>query len=356
MARMQATFKLLMSQDGYRIDDLDVPGQRRRVSARITGKVFDMDQIAGPVGWVELGEVMRNEVVTQTSLGGNRMQPVSRTVGTGNEAAGLGVSVTTGEQVTDKVTDLSGSRGERSMFTRPERAVVVRLRYSCDIEYERTGRLPGSKPRLVDTQRNAAVGEAFVTMAEKDFHAMRAQMEAGTAIAPPPTAQRLAVRRVLADEYAIGRTGPEYHPYRPLLSALQQARHEGAVVALTVRQHDGSMASYQATPDGSLSGENDGGFGAAFGTLHPNLALLAEGRVDLRGLYRSPRGEETFTRSVSKALEQAGVPPAIVAEAAHSVDTQAAARHAVSSSQSEEGSRPHISSTYSPGPTAGMSV
>src|SRR4029453_2820235 len=31
MARMQAAFKLLMSQDGYRIDDLDVPGQRRRV-------------------------------------------------------------------------------------------------------------------------------------------------------------------------------------------------------------------------------------------------------------------------------------------------------------------------------------
>jgi hypothetical protein len=298
---------------------------------------------------------MRNEVVTQTSLGGNRMQPVSRTVATGNEAAGIGVSVTTGEQVADKVTDLSGSRNERSMFTRPEQAVVVRLRYSCDIEYERTGWLPGSKPRVVDTQRNAAVGEAFVTMAEKDYQAMRAQMEAGTAIAPPPTAQRLPVRRILADEYAIGRTGPEFHPYLPLVGALQQARHEGAVIALTVRQHDRtkvSYQSYQATPDGTLSGENDGGFGAAFGTLHPSLAMLAEGRVDLRSLYNSPRGDEPFTRSVSKALEQAGVPPAIVAEAAHSVGS-GAARHAVRSGQSvQEASRHQIGGASSPGPTA----
>jgi hypothetical protein len=193
-------------------------------------------------------------------------------------------------------------------------------------------------------------------MAEKDYHAMRAQMEAGTAVAPPPTAQRLPVRRVLADEYAIGRTGPEYHPYLPLVGALQQARHEGTVVALTVRQHDGTTASYQATPDGTLSGENDGGFGAAFGTLHPNLALLAEGRVDLRALYHSPRGDETFTHSVSKALEQAGVPAAIVSEAAHSVDA-AAARHAIATGPSaEEGSRPHITSTYTPGPTTGISV
>jgi hypothetical protein len=355
MARMQASFKRLVSADGYRIDDLDVPGHRRRVSARITGKVFDIDQISGPVPGVELGEVMRNEVVTQTSLGGNRMQPVSRAFGTGNDAAGIGVSVTTGEQVSDKVTDLSGSRNERSMYTRPENAVVVRLRYSCDIEYERTGWLPGSKPRVVDTERGAAVGEAFVTMAEKDYQAMRAQMEAGTAIAPPPTAQRLPVRRILADEYAIGRTGPEYHPYLPLVGALQQARHEGAVIALTVRQHDGTMASYRATPDGALSGENDGGFGAAFGTLHPSLAMLAEGRVDLRSLYNSPRGDETFTRSVSKALEQAGVPPAIVAEAAHSVGS-GAARHAVRSGQSvQESSRPQIGAASSPGPT-GVSI
>ena len=61
-------------------------------------------------------------------------------------------------------------------------------------------------------------------------------------------------------------------------------------------------------------------------------------------------------RSVSKALEHAGVPPAIVAEAAHSVGTQAAARHAVASGEHEDGSRPHISSTYSPGPTAGVSI
>ena len=358
--RLQASFGLMLSPDGLRIDDLQVPGHRRTVTATITGKVFDFDQVGPAVSGVGLGKVERSEVDSQNTLTGNRALPLSREGGAASNALGMGLTVSSGEQVTDKVSDLSGSRTERSGFIEPERVVTVRFRYSCDVEYSTKGLGKHAEPRVVDLQRNAAFGEAFITMDEKDFHAMRTQMERGETVAPPESSRPLEVRPVQASEYAPGPYGPQYQPYQPLVMALQQARREGAVVALTMHQYDGSVRQYHAMPDGTMSGENDGGFGKAFATLHPNLALLAENRVDLRALYNSPRGEESFTRSVSKELERTGVPASVIAQHAHSLPSPGAARHALPPDHHHQpdGARPRVGTTYTPGPggPTGISV
>jgi hypothetical protein len=63
-----------------------------------------------------------------------------------------------------------------------------------------------------------------------------------------------------------------------------------------------------------MSSRRDKEFAAAFATLHPRLALLAEGRVDLRRLHASGDRPERFTGAVVEALQHEGVPAAALAE------------------------------------------
>jgi len=86
-------------------------------------------------------------------------------------------------------------------------------------------------------------------------------------------------------------------------------------VVLLVQQADGTERKYKATPadperniPARLLGDRDGGFASAFATLHPNLALMAEGRVDLRELYNTSGPDGSFSAKVAGELEAAGVP------------------------------------------------
>jgi hypothetical protein len=126
------------------------------------------------------------------------------------------------------------------------------------------------------------------------------------------------------------------------------------VVALTVERPDGALF-YQAYPNGVLTA-NDGGFAEAFSTLHPSLARLAEGRVDLYDLYYRHRGPGSFTQDVAVALDDAGVEPSIVAEAAHSVVPSQAPKHlrgADGAAAHPDAGRPTISSGTTPGAAFG---
>jgi hypothetical protein len=116
-----------------------------------------------------------------------------------------------------------------------------------------------------------------------------------------------------ATEYGQDKSGQRVHqPYRPLLDALAKAKAEGTTVVLSVQEADSHDRLYQAFPDGTMAGVNDGGYAAAFATLHPRMALMAEGRVDLRQLFNSTQQQGGFSSKVADALEQSGVPASIL--------------------------------------------
>jgi hypothetical protein len=83
-------------------------------------------------------------------------------------------------------------------------------------------------------------------------------------------------------------------------------------VRLTVREPGGKRQVYVANPDGTMTGRD--GFGAAFATLHPRLAQLAEGRVDLHELHASQAWSGQFTGAVVDALQQHGIAASVLAE------------------------------------------
>ncbi len=350
--RLQSAFKLFIS-DGYRISDMDVPGHRRKVSAVVNLKPYDLELIAGPVEGVELGEVFRSEVVSQSTVTGNRLLSTNKTVEGGTPSLGIGVS--TGEQVTDTHTDLTGSRGERSRFIKPENAVVVRVRYDADVTYQRRGLFRRSKHKTIGKDRSVAKGEAYVTMSERDYNAMRERMESQAALpqTPEPGTKTVTMERHDHDYDEQGQWRPQ--PYKPLVEALAVARSEGVVVALTVHRQNGPAQFYQAYPNGVLTA-NDGGFAEAFSTLHPSLARLAEGKVDLQDLHQR-HGGQRFTHTVAAALRQAKVEPSVIAEAAHSVIPGHIPKHLAHREDGgyahDDGARPTLSSGTTPGAAAG---
>jgi hypothetical protein len=71
---------------------------------------------------------------------------------------------------------------------------------------------------------------------------------------------------------------------------------------------------YVARPNGTMTSRTDSAFAKAFATLHPRLALLAEGRVDLRQLHTPDAPPRQFTSAVVDALQQRGIPAAVLAE------------------------------------------
>jgi hypothetical protein len=78
-------------------------------------------------------------------------------------------------------------------------------------------------------------------------------------------------------------------------------------MVILMQQADGTHQKYAVSDKGVLRGENDGGYGAAFYQLDPTVALMAQGRVDLRELFdTSPPGN--FNSQVAEALVQNGVP------------------------------------------------
>jgi hypothetical protein len=158
---------------------------------------------------------------------------------------------------------------------------------------------------------------------------MRERMETGASLSEALEGldPQFAGRHQYAFDHTENAAGqPEYHPYQPMLDALSEARKEDTTVQVTIQQQDGAVRTYQAKPDGTMRGLNDGGFGAAFATLHPRMAQLAEGRVDLQRLFNTAERTKHFSGVVSEALQHEGVPAAVLTELDHSLAARAAGR------------------------------
>ncbi|TCO50019.1 hypothetical protein EV646_10290 [Kribbella antiqua] len=328
----KAAFEQIVSPAGYDLTPLPVPGHASRaVAVNVRAEVSGLELISDPDddSTVQLGEIDREQRVTQLTAKSNKLLPTSQNLGGTDPVTGIKAGVATGEQVSEKDTSTAGNRNETSKMESGNVVTVkVTVDYHLDFERLKLDRRGRPKADQRDTIRKAATGEAYITMFRHEYDAMRARMEAGVAPmrgwdpSKGPKPPRLRTVRVAADEVVAGDNGqPEHHPYRPMVEALAQARREGVIVRLTLRAQDGSKQVYDASPDGTMTGRNrdDDGFAAAFATLHPRLSLLAEGRVDLRQLYLSGAHNGRLSGAVVEALQQQGIPAAVLAELDHTV-------------------------------------
>ncbi len=310
-------FRQMADAAGHELVPLPVPGQpRHNVVVRVRAEVSGLELVSNPDDKtsIQLGENTREIHTSQLTARSNRLLPGTTTVGATTADGAVSVSLTKGEQVAEKDSSTVGARHEVGVYE-SGKAVTVKVTtdYHLDFERRRLDRHGRPKPTRSDSLHRAATGEAYLTMFRRDYDAMLARMEAGEpALAgwdptraprpPKPPTVRVTVH---ADDQ---------HPYQPLVDALQQARRTGVVVRLTVRADDGTRQLYKANPDGTMTGRGDNGFAAVFATLHPRLALLAEGRVDLRAVHAAGTHPARFTTAVVEALHQQGIPASALVE------------------------------------------
>ncbi|TDW22803.1 hypothetical protein EV650_1649 [Kribbella kalugense] len=306
-------FQEMAGPSGYELVPLAIPGQSSRVVAvRVRAEVSGVELVSDPdpESTTQLGENSRELRVSNLTARSNRLLPGSRTIGGTTPGGELTSSLTTGRRVSEQDTGTVGARHETGAY---ESGQVVTVKVSVDyhLDFERRRISRNNRPRVErsDSVHRAASGEAYLTMFRHEYDAMRARMEAGEpalagwdpAQQPRPARVRTVAMQVVADEQ---------HPYQPMVDALDRARQDGVKVRLTVREPGRKREVYVANPDGTMTGGD--GFGAAFATLHPRLAQLAEGRVDLRELYASQSGP--FTGTVVDALQQHGIAASVLAE------------------------------------------
>ncbi|MFF0268431.1 hypothetical protein [Kribbella sp. NPDC004536] len=304
-------FQEMAGPSGHELVPLAVPGRpSRAVLVRVRAEAYGLELISDPdeLARTQLGENTRELLVSQLTANSNRLLPGSGTVGGSTPGGAVNASMTEGRKVGEQDTGTVGVRHETGVYESGE-VVTVKVSVAYHLEFERQRLDRHQRPTVDHTAsvRNAATGEAYVTMFRHDFEAMQARMEAGrSALAgwdpdrqPRPARVRTVRRDVTADAE---------HPYQPLVGALEQARRSGTNVRLRIREADGTRRVYVAGPDGTLTCRGDNAFAKAFATLHPRLALLAEGNVDLRELLAAQNGPGRFTATVVDALQQRGIP------------------------------------------------
>ncbi|WP_327634411.1 hypothetical protein OHB24_31075 [Kribbella sp. NBC_00482] len=308
-ANRMVAFQEMAGPSGHELVPLAVPGDSARVVAiRVRAEVSGLELVSDPdeESTTQLGQNSRALRVSQVTARSNRLLPGSRTIGTSTPGGELSVSATSSRRVSEQDTGTVGARHETGVYESGQVVTVkVRVDYHLDFERLRLGRRKHPKVERSATIRRAASGEAYLTMYRHEYDEMRARMESGQTART--SSDRVRTVQVTAD-------ADDQHPYRPLVDALDQARREDVNVRLAVRETNGRRTVYVAHPDGTMTGRGDGGFAAAFATLHPRLALLAEGRVDLRALHVPDAPPRRFTSAVVEALQQHGIPAAALAE------------------------------------------
>ncbi|TDO47840.1 hypothetical protein EV643_108154 [Kribbella sp. VKM Ac-2527] len=330
---------------------LPVPGHgSRAVSVRLRADLSGLQVISDPAAGDkgQLGEVNREQGITQTTTKSTKLLPTSKTIGGKDPVTGIKGGVSFGEQVSEKDTDTTGNRNETSSFESGELVTVeLQVNFHLDVrrlKYDRHNQATVTKERTID---NAATGVATLTMFRHELEAIQARMEAGL---PPlqgwdpsriaEATRRVPERRVSGHEVVPTDSGAEeLHPYRPMVAALAQARRENVTVVLTMHQKDGTKQIYRAKPDGTMTGKDDNGFGAAFATLHPQLAVLAEGRVNLRELYDEGGHNGRFTGTVVKALQDKDIPASALTQLDH---TLSAAKADEAEAARPDGAKQHV--------------
>jgi hypothetical protein len=314
-ARMAAFHDLTGS--GHELVPLPVPGHSARtVAVRVRAEVSGLELISDPDddSTAQIGANTRDLSTTAVTIKSNRRQPTGRNVSGSEPDSGVSAGGSKSVQLTEAVTGTTGARHEVGSYESSQVVTVkVNVDYHLDVERRKVDRHNNTKADRTDTVHRAASGEAYLTMFRRDYDEMRARMEAGQpplrdwdpSTAPKPV--KAATVRAVADEQ---------RPYQSMVDALARARREGVNVQLTLRPPGGPKQVYVAAPDGTMTArKDDDRFAAAFATLHPRLALLAEGRVDLRELYDSGIQDGRFTGAVVEALQRQGIPAAALTEA-----------------------------------------
>lgn len=198
-----AMFPMMATPEGHAFDPLPVPGHARKVvQITVRADVFDVRLVAGATKNTEIGQVNRIQHTTSTAVSVGRLLPLAGGLSTGGDetsllqTAGLNGSVSVGEQVSDRVSDTSGVRRERSRFEAGADSVIVRVRVSYDVRLEQKRLLKDGGERVVHTvdRPRAATGEAYLTMFRHQYDAMLAQLEPGSSVVRPepqfPTEER----------------------------------------------------------------------------------------------------------------------------------------------------------------------
>ena len=306
---------------GIALQPMAEPGNgRTTVSVEINATAVGWE-LHGPVVDGQVGRVWRRQEAYRSATSSNRLTPLTGSGGVDGGLVSVGGSI--GEQVKEQSSDQNGTRLETSRFTEGQ-LVTVRIPVVYGATVRETTDSGRGEPVVRNSTNlpNLARGEMFVRMLRHQYLEGLRQMEAGATLDSVLANARLEARPadfgrpdITATEYGQGKDGAVYQPYRPLLAALDRARAEGRPVVLLVQQADGTERKYKATPadperniPARLLGDRDGGFASAFATLHPNLALMAEGRVDLRELYNTSGPDGSFSAKVAGELEAAGVP------------------------------------------------
>ncbi|WP_344234503.1 hypothetical protein [Kribbella hippodromi] len=282
------------------------------IKAEPTG--FELDGVDGAPTEGQEGHVWRSQRAARKSHSRNRRTPVAANAGIDAGLVSVGGSI--GEQVKEQSSDGYGSRLEGSRFLEGQMVTVrIPVMFNATIRTTSDNGRGEQVVRKSDHFPNVAQGQMYVKMLGHRYLEALRQMEQGASLDSVLAGSRLqAVPEKLgkpelrATEYAQGQSGAEYRPYRPLLDAIEKAKTEGRAVVLQVRESDGTERLYQALPNGTMLGVNDGGFASAFSSLHPHLAMMAEGKVDLRMLYNTSSPDGSFSAKVAAALEQQGVP------------------------------------------------
>ncbi|MEU8221695.1 hypothetical protein [Kribbella sp. NPDC048915] len=300
--------------EGIQLQPLAEPGNGRsvvEVSVHATAVGWELH---GPEVEGQEGRVWRRQEAYRASSAGNRLTPLTANGSADGGLVSVGGSV--GEQVKEQSSDANGTRLEGSRFLEGD-MVTVRI----PLVYDATVTTSTNKGRGEPIERKAthlpslARGEMFVRMLKHRYLEVLQQMENGASLDAALAEARLQAEPadfgppdISATEYVQGESGAVFQPYRPLVDALAKAKIERRDIVLQVQEADGTQRTYKALKTGSMVGQGDGGYASAFATLHPNLALMAEGRVDLRALYNTSEPGGSFSAKVAGALEQAGVP------------------------------------------------
>ncbi|TCO28251.1 hypothetical protein EV652_106236 [Kribbella steppae] len=317
---MQAKFSELISERGLRLEPMAGTGNGRttfdvQVNARRLGW-----QLIGKAGPGQTGLVQRDQTQTKTSTVGNQLMPATVTGGAGGGIVSVSGSV--GEQVKMQSNDAWGTRFETSAFRNSD-IVVVRIPVLYDVTIDEVTDRGRGTPDTKDTTvlEDIAPAEFYVKMQYHEFLEGLRQMETGGDVSLDggrlqAMPEKLGKPSLRMTEYA---PDGSYQPYRPLLAALEKAKAERTTVILAVQDRDGKVKQlYRAFKDGRMQGVYDGGFATAFATLDRNLVLMAEDRVNLEELYNTSEPGGNFSTKVAAALEQKGVPTAMLKGLTHS--------------------------------------
>ncbi|NEA37230.1 hypothetical protein [Streptomyces sp. SID13031] len=319
---LRAALKRLTSDQGLELTAMAGRGNSNTkfvvtVKARPVGWELQDDPISGG----QSGQVWRAMESNGITVTGNRLMPVTGSGGASGGLVNVGGSV--GEQVKEQSSDSHATRLETSRFKEGEQATVkAPMALSVTVhEVAESGRgLPKVKRSVQLPETANAV--YYLKMLQNEYLDGLRQLESGTKAAPALEAAgpKPAKAELRTTEYGVDAAGNDVHqPYRPLLTALNQAVAEKRTVALAVQEAGGAERHYEAFQDGSLKEVgDDSGYAEAFAGLHPRVALMCEGRVDLRTLYNGTARSESFNGKVAEALEHNGVPLAMLKGLDHS--------------------------------------